>query len=153
VRGVISYVSDAPKTQTVQVELRFEDIADAIEIFQPFGLSFHPTIGSECLVLSVGASQDHLVAINATDRDNRPTGAAEGEGGLYTPSGWKVFLDSNGLVHIGMKDAPAFLSRDDRVQAELTKIQVALDAIAKAVPTQNSYVTVGPTAADKVKGL
>ena len=130
-RGVITRTDDTAATQTIQVELRFDEVADMIEHFQPFGLSFRPTADSEVIVLSVGASSDNLVAITATDRSIRPTGVEDGEGGLYTPSGWKVFCNADDTVCIGSKDSDQWLARADRVDAEIKAIR---DAIINATP-------------------
>lgn len=165
VRGVVTRINDTLATQTVQVELRFDDIAGDVEHFQPFGLSFHPTVDSECVVLAVGSSQDNLVAVAATDRANRPTGASEGEGGLYTPSGWKVFLASDDVVHLSEKSASDFVALAADVKRELDAIKQSLDTHVHSVSvtgsaaaqsgsttavTSQSY-TPQPVAASKVK--
>jgi phage baseplate assembly protein V len=146
VRGVISRVNDATGLQQVQVTLRFDDIAGSVEHFQPFGLSFHPTVGSECLVLSVGASQDNLVALAASDRDIRPTGAEEGEGGLYTPGGWKVFCEHpSGIVNIGEKYAADFVALAADVKRELDAIKAALNTHTHPVTTSAGSGTANAT--------
>jgi phage baseplate assembly protein V len=128
-RGIIKLVDDEKQTQTIQVELRFDEIADAIELFQPFGVSFNPTKDSEVLVLAIGSSQDNLVALNATDRSIRPTGIKEGEGGLYTPSGWKVFCDETAdTVSIAAQDGADWIARADRVDAMFAAVSDALTA-------------------------
>ena len=126
-RGILKLVDDEKPTQTIQVELRFDEIADAIEHFQPFGVSFNPTKDSEVLVLAIGSSQDNLVALNATDRSIRPTGIQEGEGGLYTPSGWKVFCDEDDVVHLAEKSASDFVALAADVKRELDAIKQSLD--------------------------
>ena len=138
VRGIVSKVMDATGMQTVHITLRANDEATDIEHFQPFGLSFHPTVGSEGVVLSFGASQDNLVVLAVSDRDVRPTDAAEGEGGLYTPSGWKVFLEHpSGIVNIGEKSAKGWIPRDDRVDAMFNAVANALDTGAGAAVKQD----------------
>jgi phage baseplate assembly protein V len=134
-RGIIKLIDDEKATQTIQVELRFDEIADAVEHFQPFGVSFHPTKDSEVLVLAIGSSQDNLVALTATDRSIRPTGAQEGEGGLYTPSGWKIFCDADDVVFLTKKDAAQSFMRGEEVKA-------ALKTYADEVATQVGSIVV-----------
>lgn len=137
-RGIIKLVDDGKQTQTVQVELRFDEIADAIEHFQPFGLSFNPTKDSEVLVLAIGSSQDNLVALTATDRSIRPTDIKEGEGGLYTPSGWKVFCDEDDVVNLAGKSASDFVALAADVKRELDAIKKSLDTHVHAVSVTGS---------------
>jgi phage baseplate assembly protein V len=137
-RGVITRTNDESATQTIQVELRFDEIADAIEHFQPFGVSFRPTPDSEVIVLAADASQDNLVAIAATNRSVRPTGIEEGEGGLYTPSGWKVFCDADDNVDIGAKDLS-----DEKLVAWAQKVE---DELAKIKDAHNTHTHGSPQA-------
>jgi len=133
-RGVITRTDDTAATQTIQVELRFDEVADMIEHFQPFGLSFRPTSDSEVIVLAVGSSSDNLVALTATDRSIRPTGIEEeGEGGLYTPSGWKVFCNADGEVNLGEKAAADFVALAADVKRELDAIKQSLDTHVHSV--------------------
>ena len=128
-RGIVSSSNDEKATQTLQADLRFDEASSDIEHFQPFGLSFRPTSNSEVIVLATGASQDNLVAILATDRSARPKGIKEGEGGLYTPSGWKVFLNEDHEVCIADQAPVDWVARADRVDAEIKTIR---DAITNA---------------------
>lgn len=154
-RGIITRVNDALATQNVQVELRFHDMADDVELFQPFGVSFHPPVDSEVLVLAVGSSQDNLVALTATSRADRPTGIQEGEGGLYTPSGWKVFLDAEGNVRLGSEGASIPLARADKVERELSLISTDLANLSGAGTTNPVLKYIegsGSVGAEKVYG-
>jgi len=145
-RGVITRTDDTAATQTIQVELRFDEVADMIEHFQPFGLSFCPTADSEVIVLSVGSSSDNLVALTATDRSIRPTGVEEGEGGLYTPSGWKVFCDTEDRVFITKKDASQSFMRGEEVKA-------ALEAYADSVTSAVGQIKVANHVIENVAAL
>lgn len=126
-RGVISMVNDKLKTQGLQVTLRFDEVADRVEHLQPWGVSFHPTRGSECVVLAVGGSQDHLLALGATNREHRPTDIKEGEGGLYTDTGWKVFCDQDGNVALTEQSPAQWIARADRVDAAIKNIHAAIE--------------------------
>lgn len=129
-RGVVTRINDKLKAQSLQIELRFGEVADNVEHFQPFGLSFHPSKASEVIVFAVGGSQDNLVALAAMDRDVRPADISEGEGGLYTPSGWKLFCADDDTVSAGSKVGEDWASRSDRTDAEIKTIR---DAIMNAI--------------------
>lgn len=137
-RGIVSRVDDSKPTQVIQIKLRADEVADLVEHLQPWGLSFHPTPDSEVVILAVGGEQKHLVALNATNRSHRPTGASEGEGGLYTPSGWKVYLDKNDRTNLGAKQASQSGVRGEDIKS-------ALDTFASDVATAVSGITYAGT--------
>lgn len=147
-RGISGPTDDAQPTQTMQVALRYGELADAVEHFQPFGLSFRPSSDSEVIVLSVGASQDNLVVLAATSRAIRPTGVDEGQGGLYDADGWKVFLPVDGTVCLGEKEPVDWAARADRVDRELEAIKQALDTHTHLVPQAPSGTTNSAPSAD-----
>jgi len=153
-RGVISRVNDALATQGLQVELRHLEVADDVEHFQPYGLSFRPAVDSEVIVLAIGGAQDHLVGLAATDRATRPTGVEEGEGGLYNPTGWKIFLAADDVVHLGAQSGADFVALAALVKAELDKIQATLGTgttpTGGPVTFTSPYIA-GDVAAQKVK--
>lgn len=127
-RGVIRRVTDSARQQLLQLSLLEDEVADEVEHLQPFGLSFVPPAGSEVAALAVGGNQDYLLALGATSRAHRPTGAEEGEGGLYTLDGWKVFLDEEGNVFIGGDAAGATVkvATDAQVEARLSEMAAAI---------------------------
>lgn len=142
-RGVIRRVTDSARQQLLQLSLLEDEVADEVEHLQPFGLSFVPPAGSEVAALAVGGNQDYLLALGATSRAHRPTGAEEGEGGLYTLDGWKVFLDDEGNVFIGGDAAGATVkvARADRVEAELSAIKATLDSLTGGAGTAAEFGT------------
>ena len=125
-RGIVTRVDDSKPTQVIQIQLRADEVADLVEHLQPWGVSFHPTPQSEVVVLAVGGEQRHLVALNATDRSLRPKDASEGEGGLYTPTGWKVYLADDGTVSLSQKGATQSFMRGQDVKAALDNYTTAV---------------------------
>lgn len=128
-RGVIRRVTDGTKVQSVQLSTLDDETPDDVEHLQPFGVSFVPPAGSEVVALAVGGYSDHMVALGASSRAHRPTGAGEGEGGLYTMTGWKVFLDDEGNVFIGADPATGTffkLALAEKVESELADLWAAL---------------------------
>lgn len=127
-RGVVRRVTDGARQQLLQLSLGVDEVADEVEHLQPFGLSFVPPAGAEVAALAVGGNADYILALGATSRAHRPTGANEGEGGLHTLDGWKVFLDDEGNVFIGGDAAGATVkvATDAQVEARLSEMAAAI---------------------------
>ena len=144
-RGVVTGVDDSKPTQTLQLEIRFEEIADEVEHLQPFGLSFHPPGDSEAAVLAAGA-QDNLVAVGVTHRATRPTGVAEGEGGLYDADGWKVYL-APGKLLLGAEDATEAAPLGDKLKSAIDTYATAVTEAVALISYAGTGTISGSTAA------
>lgn len=96
-RGVVRAVADTPRLQTVQLDLLADESRDNVERFQNYGFTAHPHPGAEAIVVAVGGSRDHLVAIAVDDRRYRLS-LAEGEVALYDDLGHVVHLTRAGIV-------------------------------------------------------
>lgn len=83
-RGVASRVDDKTLLQELQVRLLAGEVRGRVERFQEFGFSSVPPAGSEAVVLSVGATRDHAVALGVEHRASRPKGLAEGDVQVYS---------------------------------------------------------------------
>lgn len=129
-RGIITKIDDDAPTQMVQVETLEGTLADDVEHFQPYGMSFHPPVESEAAVVAVAGAQDHLLALCATDRDVRPRNVKEGEGGLYALQGWRVFIDEDGNLFLGEKDATHPVPHGDSLRDAM---KTYADAVTEAV--------------------
>lgn len=131
-RAVIATVNDAMKTQRLQLTVRSDhEVPDSVEHFQPYGMSFVPPAGSEAIALSVAGASSHRIAICAQHPEKRPKNAATGPGGLYTEGEWRLFIDADGVVHVGQEVGAAFIPRDDLVQQQFVALK---NAINSAVP-------------------
>jgi phage baseplate assembly protein V len=133
-RAVVATVNDALKTQRIQLTIRGDNEVANAEHFQPYGLSFVPPSGSEAVALAVAGARSHTVAICAQHPDKRPKGSDEKTGGLYTEGEWRLFIDADGIVHIGQEVGAAFIPRDDLVQQQFVALKNAINA---AVPVAN----------------
>lgn len=126
-RAVINRVSDALLTQRVQLTVLDGEVEDDVEHLQPYGLSFVPPASAEMLALSVGGARGHMVGICANAPGVRPTGAAADTGGLYTSTGWKLFIDPTGVVHAGAETGSDFVAMAGLVLARLQAIETVLN--------------------------
>lgn len=97
-RGVVRLVNDSLAVQGVQLTLLQGEVRDGVEHFQPYGLAAHPHPGAEAVVVSVGGSRDHAVAVVVGDRRYRLKALAEGEVALYDDEGSVVHLQRGGNV-------------------------------------------------------
>jgi hypothetical protein len=132
-RGVIKLVDDDGGHQKTQVQTDAEDVTwDDTEHVQPYGMSFRPPDDgtAECLRLHLGAEPEDVVSLLASVRGHRPTGLSEpGTGGLYYMGEFKVYLDENGVVHLGGdRDAEDFVALAQLVLDELNDIRSQFDS-------------------------
>lgn len=96
-RAVVRAVADSLRMQAVQIDLLADESRDNVERFQNYGVTSHPHPGAEAIVVAVGGSRDHLVAIAVDDRRYRLS-LAEGEVALYDDLGHVVHLTRSGIV-------------------------------------------------------
>lgn len=123
-RALVKLADDAPGTLTVQVEdLEADDPDDELEMLEPVGVHFLPSLDEDVLVVEVNGSADNRVVLCASQRGHRPQDLTDaGTGGLHLLGTWKVFLDSDGTVHLGERDADDFVALASKVDAEIARI-------------------------------
>lgn len=140
--------ADGSKVPEVQI-VRYGK-ASVVEQFQPQGLYFRAPPSAEGLLLNAGGSSSSAVLLDAQDRDTWPAGGniEDGTGGLHYLGDWKVFLDADGVLHLGTKTGESLISRDDKIQEELARVKSELDAIKSAfdahIHTTTATVGSGP---------
>jgi phage baseplate assembly protein V len=147
-RAVINRVNDKLKTQRLQLTLLEGDVEDGVEHMQPFGLSFTPPNGAEAIALSVGGARSHTIALCANMPGQRPTDAPAGTGGLYTGGEWRLYIDEDGVVHVGAQSGAEFIALAQKVLDELNAIKADLDGLKAAydghIHTTTATVGLGP---------
>lgn len=131
-RAVIARVNDALKTQRLQITILDGEDEDDVEHLQPYGLSFVPPAGSQGVALAVGGARSHTVVLCVDSPGQRPTGGDGETGGLYTKGEWRVWIDSDGVVHVGgvEPDDESEIPRTDKIHDELAKIAEAFATFA-----------------------
>lgn len=95
-RGVVNLINDAGGLQTLQIDGLDGETRDDVERAQNFGLSSHPPKGSVPIMVAVGGSRDHLVAVAVDSEQHRPKGLNEGESVMYNAHGVRFLFDSEG---------------------------------------------------------
>jgi phage gp45-like len=118
-RAVVNLVNDRMKTQRFQLTILEGETVPDVEHLQPYGLSFGVPAGAEALALAIGGSRSHTVAICAAHPDERPRNAEPRTGGLYTKGEWRLFVDAQGVVHVGAEMAADFIALDGLVRAAI----------------------------------
>lgn len=125
-KAIIGRVNDALKTQRLQLTILEGEVESNVEHMQPYGLSFTPPNGSECIALGIGGSRTHTVAICANNPGDRPAESPAGTGGLYTGGEWRVYINEAGVVCLGAKEPADFVALASKTEARL----VALESFA-----------------------
>lgn len=141
-RSVINLVNDALETQRLQLTIMADEVADDVEHLEPYGLSFVPPAGADALALAVKGMRGHTVAICAHAHGERPTGNPPRTGGLYTDGEWRLFVDADGVVHVGAQLGAEPVALADKVDAEFKRIWDVLTD-DKAVPASASASDAG----------
>lgn len=96
-RAVVRRYSDAPKQGEVQIDVLSGEVQDRVELFQHYGLSSSPPLGSEAVLIRIGASGDHQIIIATAKRDARPKLPSAGDVALWDVDGHFVALRRDGV--------------------------------------------------------
>lgn len=135
-RAVVHLVDATKKMQSLQPEVLKDEVRDDVEHFEPYGFTAHPFAASEAIVLNVGASADHSVAIVVGDRRYRLTGLAEGAVAMYDDQGQVVLIDRDNIT-IEAKAGNSILVFSDDVQlGDATGVSLAKWPASKLFMTE-----------------
>lgn len=91
-RAVISYVNDATKAQSLQLQLFADETQDGVERFQDYGFTSVPLPGAEAAVMFVGGTRSHGIVVACEDRRYRLKALQGGEVAIYDDLGQFVLL-------------------------------------------------------------
>ncbi len=120
-RAVVQRIHDGGGQ--IQIEALAGEVSDHVERWGVVGVASHPKPGTEALLVAVGGSRSHLVAVAGDDRERRPTDLVEGEIRIYAPDG------SNATVSL--------------VDGKITVTGDQVDVIATAVTVQSADIELG----------
>ncbi|MGY8624167.1 phage baseplate assembly protein V [Chromobacterium violaceum] len=95
-RGIVNLVNDAGGLQLLQISALDGETRDEVERAQNFGATSHPPAGSVPVMVAVGGSRDHLVAVAVDNEEHRPKGLKAGESATYNAAGVLFLFDDQG---------------------------------------------------------
>jgi phage baseplate assembly protein V len=95
-RGLVNLINDAGGLQRLQVEALDNEPLDGVERVQNFGHTSHPPRGSMPVLVAVGGSRDHMVAVAVDNEEHRPRDLQEGESAMYNAHGVRLLFDQDG---------------------------------------------------------
>lgn len=99
-RSTITLTNDNKKLQELQVTILSDDVGDEIERFQEYGFTSRPKSGAEAIILCVGGSRAHAIAVAVDDRRYRLKPLAEGEVALYTDEGDYIHFKRGHVIEV-----------------------------------------------------
>lgn len=102
-RGVVNLINDAGGLQVLQVDALADETIDDVERAQNFGMSSHPPKGSTPVMVAVGGSRNHMMAVAVDNEKHRPKNLKEGETALYNAHGVLFVFDAEGVATLNCK--------------------------------------------------
>lgn len=127
-RAVVKLVYDDPKMQELQLAIFSGEVRDRVERFEDYGFTSHPFPDAEALVLALGGSSDHSVAVKVADRRFRLRSIAPGEVAVYDDQGQVLHFKRDKTVHVYGVD---HLIADIIIDAALTCPEATINAATK----------------------
>lgn len=131
-RAVVKLVYDDKALQELQLGIFSGEVRDGVERFQEYGFTSRPFADAEAIVLALGGSSDHSVAIKVDDRRYRLKSIAQGEVAVFDDQGQAVHLKRNKQIHVYGCDR---LTADVAVQTDVTCPLVNVTASTKVTLT------------------
>jgi phage baseplate assembly protein V len=99
-RGIVKLIKASQGTQTVQVVgLNGENITD-VERMEEYGFTSFPEEDSEAVMAFLNGNRDEGVVLCINDRRYRPKDLSKGDVVVYSKSGSKIMLKSNGNIEV-----------------------------------------------------
>ncbi|MDI9240732.1 phage baseplate assembly protein V [Lysobacter sp. LF1] len=119
-RAVLRMVDDTSARQLLQVEVLRDELLDAVERLQNYGLTSCPHVGADAIVLAVGGHRAQSVVVVVDDRRYRLSGLKPGEVALHDDIGNLVHLTRDGLR----------IESQQGVEVAAPEVRVEADAIS-----------------------
>lgn len=99
-RAIVTLVDDSGGFQILQVKGLPGEVLDGIERFQEYGFTSVPLPGAEAILVFVGGSRSHGVAIAVDDRRHRKKGMQRGESAIHTDEGDSIHLKRGKIIAV-----------------------------------------------------
>ncbi|WP_338664987.1 phage baseplate assembly protein V [Pararoseomonas sp. SCSIO 73927] len=111
-RAVLHAATDGQGLQKLQVTMLADETREDVDHVQTYGLATAPLAGAHVVVVCVGGSRDHPVAVAVEDPRFRPGGLGAGEVCLYS------YQDAGGAGH------RVILTGERKIRAEGLEIEL-----------------------------
>lgn len=99
-RAIVTVVSDDQGFQVIQLKGLPGEVLDGIERFQNYGFTSVPLPGAESIIVFVGGSRSHGVAIAVDDRRHRKKNLQPGESAMYSDEGDSIHLRRGKIIAV-----------------------------------------------------
>jgi phage baseplate assembly protein V len=107
-RAVVKSATDDKKAQLLQLKILDGEVKDDVERLQNYGFTSVPKEDAEVVLACAGGKRDSAIAIVVEDRRYRLKGLEDGEVAVYSETGAKFVLKSNGDVELTPKSGQKF---------------------------------------------
>lgn len=97
-RALVRLVDADKQMQTLQTEVLDQEVLDAVEHWEGYGLTAHPHPDAEGLLLCAGGQRARAIVVAVADRRYRLKGLQAGEVALYDDQGQVVRLGRTGIT-------------------------------------------------------
>lgn len=121
-RAVLTAVNDGAKRQQVQFEALKNEVKDAVERLQNYGMTSVPHEGAQVLFVSLGGNRDHPVAVVVDDPRYRPSGMQKGEVAIYTDEGDIIKLKRGRTIEIETTNLVVKAAEAARFETPILKV-------------------------------
>lgn len=145
-RAIVRRVDDSTKWQTVQVDVLNEETRDGVERPQNYGFTSVPLAGAEAVVLFVGGSRAHGLAVAVDDRRHRLKGLQPGEVAVYTDQGDSVVIRRGGTIEVTAATKVT-------LNAPVVELAGAMNPVAKGDTLNTAIAQLGTAIANAVNGM
>jgi phage gp45-like len=152
-KALVKAVYDSNELQLLKVSALSNEIIDQVERLQPYGLSAHPPIDSEAILLSVGSGRDHAVAVVVDNAECRPQGLKAHEVVVYSKAGSRILLTADNKIVFTADRVELLGSSDNLVKYAALKdgfdsLRLTVNALIAAFNAHSGHAPSGamPTA-------
>lgn len=117
-RGTVLDVEAGGSRVRVKVGLRAGEVADFLELFEPFGFTSPPLPDRDGVItLAIGGHGSNRIAFNAGGRYHRPTDLAPGESCVYNQHGDRVTIRNDRSIVVDADERVIVNTRTAQVNA------------------------------------
>ena len=102
-RCVLNLINDSTPTQSAQAEFYEGEVHDDCEVWQHYGFTSFPPIGSEAIAISLGGERQGSLIISTENKEKRIKNLKEGEVCVYSSCGDSLSLKNGNSTELKTK--------------------------------------------------